>query len=282
MFDLDRNVFFAHIRNGPFPGRLSQSQVDGMNHLLDVWAEFGTDDTRHLAYTLATNFHETGGRMQPVRETFASSDKEARRNLAHRKYGRPAGPHGQAYYGRGDVQLTWYENYLEMGEIIGIPLAEKPDLALDPKVSKRILVEGMTLGKSNRGDFTGKALSHYFNDTTDDPEGARRIVNGTDKAKLIAGYYYEFLDAVREAVQAHDEPRFAANEPEVSPAKRPPKTDSITWGGVLSAAGGGVATVTALVEQIKNPYALAALAVIVVGTVLVVRGRFKIVRETGR
>ena len=44
---------------------------------------------------------------------------------------------------------------------------------------------GMMLGLSDRGDFTGKALEHYFNDTTDDPVNARRVVNGEDKALLI-------------------------------------------------------------------------------------------------
>ena len=105
----------------------------------------------------------------------------------------------QIYYGRGDVQLTWYENYQWMGILMGLPLLEKPELTLDPEISAQILVEGMILGKSNRGDFTGLSLENYFNTHRDDPFGARRIVNGLDRAGTIAGYHYKFLEAIRKA-----------------------------------------------------------------------------------
>jgi len=279
---LDRKVFFAHVRDGPFPGRLSQSQVEGMNTLLDLWGQHGTGDDRHLAYILATDFHETGGRMQPVRETFARSDKEARRRIASRRYGKPEGRFGQVYYGRGDVQLTWGENYKRMGTVLGLPLYAKPDMALDPKVSKRILIEGMIRGISNKGDFTGKALEDYFNERTDDPVGARRVVNGTDKADLIAGYYWEFVQAIEEARKAAVGSAMVEDVPDATPAKAPPKTDSITWGAVLTGLGGAASSILPLLDKVRDPYALAALGVIVAGVVLIVRGRFKIVRETGQ
>jgi hypothetical protein len=47
-----------------------------------------------------------------------------------------------------------------------------------------------------KGWYTGKKLSDYFNDTVSDPIKARKIINGTDKAQLIAGYYAEFLEAI--------------------------------------------------------------------------------------
>jgi putative chitinase len=103
------------------------------------------------------------------------------------------------YYGRGDVQLTWYENYERMGDLMGLPLLEQPELALDPEISAQILVEGMILGKSNRGDFTGYSLENFFNPQRDDPFGARRIINGLDSAHTIAGYHYKFLEAIRKA-----------------------------------------------------------------------------------
>ena len=86
-----------------------------------------------------------------------------------------------------------------MGKIMGIPLLEKPDLALDPDISAQILVEGMILGKSRRGDFTGYSLENFFNPQRDDPFGARRIVNGLDSAHTIAGFHYKFLEAIRKA-----------------------------------------------------------------------------------
>lgn len=195
----DRAVFFGKVRHGPFAGRLTPEQVQGMNDLLDAFLAVGTTDLRFIAYGFATNYRETGGRMQPVRETFATSDARARKGVARRAYGKPEGPWGHVYYGRGDVQLSWYRNYVVMGRILGIPLAQNPDLALESKTSKRILVEGMTRGKSSKGDFTGKSLEDYFNATTDDPVGARRIVNGTDVAALIAGYHKQFLAALEAA-----------------------------------------------------------------------------------
>jgi putative chitinase len=46
------------------------------------------------------------------------------------------------------------------------------------------------------GSFTGKKLSDYFNPTTASWTSARRIINGLDKAQLIASYgsrYYASL-----------------------------------------------------------------------------------------
>jgi putative chitinase len=39
------------------------------------------------------------------------------------------------------------------------------------------------------GLFTGVNLERYFNDTRTDAINARKIINGTDKADLIASYY---------------------------------------------------------------------------------------------
>ena len=97
------------------------------------------------------------------------------------------------------MQLTWYENYQNMGKILNLPLLEQPEIVLQPHISARIMIEGMTKGISNRGDFTGVSLENYFNTYTDDPIRARRIVNGLDQANRIAEYHYKFLDAIRKA-----------------------------------------------------------------------------------
>jgi len=290
MIQLDRKVFFAAVRKSLFWGKLTQAQVDGMNDLLDVWQERGSADPRHLGYALATDYHETGSKMQPVREGFKTTDKAAR-GWVQRHYGHkgpkwycwPQGPHGHVYYGRGDVQLTWYENYLKMGEILGLPLAEKPDMVLQSKVSKAVLIEGMLNGASQDGDFTGKSLEDYFNDEDDDPIGARRIVNGTDKAQLIASYYDEFMDAIDVALEAYEQADMFDREhiEEENPVKLPPKSDGITWGAVLSATTGIGAAVGGLTEKLSGPAALVAIGLIVVGIALVATGRKRILRETG-
>ncbi|ACE93042.1 hypothetical protein AMC90_CH04053 [Rhizobium phaseoli] len=62
------HCFFSCVPRAPFGGSLWQSQVDGLNKILDEWERRGLSDVRWLAYMLATTFHETGGKMQPVRE----------------------------------------------------------------------------------------------------------------------------------------------------------------------------------------------------------------------
>ena len=54
----------------------------------------------------------------------------------------------------------------------------------------------MTKGSSSFGDFTGKCLEMYFNGTRESWIGARMIINGTDRAELIADYGKKFLAAL--------------------------------------------------------------------------------------
>ncbi|MPM33066.1 hypothetical protein SDC9_79633 [bioreactor metagenome] len=194
---MNRQTFFNEIRSTLFSGRLTQSQIDGMNFKLTAWVQSGLTDIRWLAYMLATVFHETGKKMIPIEEYGKGRGKTYGQKLKHNH--KPYTWPDKLYYGRGDVQLTWYENYELMGKLLGIPLLEQPELALVPEISAKIMIEGMTKGKSNRGDFTGVSLENYFNATKDDPVNARRIINGLDKAKLIEGYHNRFLSAIKKA-----------------------------------------------------------------------------------
>ncbi len=207
---MDMTTFFAYARRAPFGGRLSQGQIDGMNALFRCWASHkiaGADSNRLLAYILASVFHETGGRMLPVRETFASTDAGAIAALEKAwkagKLGQVKTPYwrkdanGKSWFGRGDIQITHRVNYDALGKRIGADLVGNPSLALDVDISAEIAIVGMLEGR-----FTGKKLTAYFNLKKDDPAGARAVVNGSDKAKLIAGYYKSFLDALEAATLA--------------------------------------------------------------------------------
>ena len=242
---LDRVAFFAAVR--PLFGALTQDQVNGINRLLDAFVFYAVVlDRRHLAYIIATSFHETGKRMNPVREGFAATDALARAAVAKlyasgkisRNYAAP-NARGLSFYGRGDVQLTFEDNYRAMGALLGIDLAGDPDRALDPATSARILIEGVTRGVSARGDFTGKALEDYIAGDRCDYVGARRTVNGTDKAAMIAGYAVK----IEFALIAGGMPLTAARLP-----------------GALGAApvSGTVKTIPAAVAPIIAPVAAAA------------------------
>lgn len=272
---LNRDTFFTYVRRAPFGNRLSQSQMDGMASMLDLWErQYSDKDLRWLAYIMATAFHETGAKMQPVREGFATSDAAAKRILAKYPYAQP-NSFGLAYYGRGLVQLTWEKNYQKMGEILNLPLVADPDLALDPEVSTRILFEGMMKGASGKGDFTSKSLEDYFNAKKDDPITARRIINGTDKAELIAGYHKAFLDAITHA-QEPVKPADVAAEAKPDGAKM--TTDPTMVGAALTGSAG---LMTSLLAAIQNPYALVAFVIAAIGLFLVVSGRLKIRRDSG-
>ena len=127
---------------------------------------------------LATAFHETAFTMQPIAEYGKGKG---------RKYGVPAGPHQKVYYGRGYVQLTWDYNYKKAQDKLGAPFYGDPELALEPHHAAAIMIRGMV-----EGWFTGKKLADYLNDQHSDYIGARKIINGTDKAQTIAGYAKKF------------------------------------------------------------------------------------------
>lgn len=181
---IDRAKFFTDAGVlALFRGDYSPRQAAGLNTILDEWqGRAGFTDLRWLAYMLATVFHETARTMQPIEEYGKGS------GLA---YGEPDPETGQTYYGRGYVQLTWKANYAKMATLTGADLVGHPELALDPKIAALVMFEGMRSGL-----FTGVGLPRYFNDTTDDPVNARRVINGTDKAEMIADYHRAFLAAL--------------------------------------------------------------------------------------
>jgi predicted chitinase len=95
------------------------------------------------------------------------------------------------------VQITHRENYAKMSRVTGLDLVAEPDLALRPDVASTILVVGMT-----EGLFSGARLSDFFSGTTADWIGARKIVNGTDRAKKIAVTARTFDAAIRAGLVA--------------------------------------------------------------------------------
>lgn len=192
---INKASFYKKVKVAFFGGKLSQSQVDGMESILNEWEKTcPKGDIRHLAYILATTYHETAATMAPIEEYGRG---------AGRKYGKKIKMSGQTYdkpdkvfYGRGYVQLTWYENYEKMGALLKIDLLNHPEYALNPYWAAKIMFEGMLTAASAKGDFTGKHLDQYFNKTTEDPINARRIINGLDQAAKIAAHYHKFLNAL--------------------------------------------------------------------------------------
>lgn len=179
----DNEIFLSQAKANVFHGQMNDSQTAGALSLVSAWfVKHAQEDTRWLAYALATAYHEADFTMQPIDEVGHG---------AGHAYGVPDAVTGLAYYGRGYVQLTWKANYATMGVKVGADLVNHPELALIPATAAAILFQGMI-----DGDFTGVGLRRYFNETADDPMGARRIVNGTDRAAKVAAYHSGFLAAL--------------------------------------------------------------------------------------
>lgn len=159
-----------------------------------------------LAYLLATAYHETGMKMTPVtenlnysasglRKTFPKYFTEAQakayerqpERIANRAYanrignGSEASGDGWKYRGRGYVQITGRSNYRTYG------IENNPEKALDGAYAAHIAIDGMVNGR-----FTGKKFSDYITLQKSDFVGARKIINGTDKAADIAKYAREY------------------------------------------------------------------------------------------
>lgn len=207
---IDRAKLFGGVRSSVFGGRLKQGQVDGINHIVDAWEKSAFTDLRWLAYMLGTAYHETAATMQPIHEYGSTAyftqmyDVRGRRPSVARQMGNTNPGDGARYCGRGYVQLTWKNNYKRAGEIVGVDLVADPDEAMDPDIAAEIMFAGMTdtrvVFENVRDDkefsFTGKTLEDYFADDREDWIGARRIINGTDHAELIAETAQDFNDAL--------------------------------------------------------------------------------------
>lgn len=186
-------AFFDIVR--PIFGRMSTGQVSGIQYLVDATAGLPVE---FRAYLLATVVVETGWTMQPIREYGRGKG---------RAYGRPGRNGGQVPYGRGYVQLTWDNNYERADRELGLggALVKNYDAALVPEVAAKILIRGC-----QEGWFTGKSLSDYL---PGDYVGARRVVNGQDRASEIARYARTFEKAfltLRSGAETHESGLFAA------------------------------------------------------------------------
>lgn len=179
------------------------------------------------AYVLATAYHETAHTMTPVREYGGET------YLRKKPY--------YPYVGMGYVQLTWKANYERASNELGYDFVANPKALLQPKYAAPILILGMS-----EGWFTGKKLSDYIGGNGADFLHARRIVNGLDKADLIAGYAKDYVLLLNadgyglSAPPAPVPPPSPAPEPVVVPSPPvvvPVATAPSFWASLFSAIG---------------------------------------------
>ena len=118
---MDKAAFFNAVRGPLFKGKLSQSQVEGLEYLLKAWEGQPLD---YIAYGLATAYHETGHTMLPIREYGGPEyfrkryDVQGNNPTRAKANGNTKPGDGMKYCGRGYVQLTWKDNYRRAGQAI--------------------------------------------------------------------------------------------------------------------------------------------------------------------
>ena len=186
-------VFFSSTReSGVFGGPLKPDHVTGLEAVLGA-AKAASWPIAFTAYALATALHKTAYTMQPVREAFWLNENWRRNNLRY-----------FPFYGRGYVQLTWKANYEKADRELQLSgrLNNNLDLALDPGIAAKIMVKGMTEGwfagdKQGRRHTLARHLPENGDGNVVQFASARRIINGTDKARKIAGEAIKFQTALQ-------------------------------------------------------------------------------------
>lgn len=215
MTAFSRDKFYSSVRPSLFGGKISPTQFSGTEVILDVWLESFCERTpiTQCSVCLGTTFHETDRTMQPIREHGDTAyftkmyDVQGKDPARARRYGNVRPGDGAKYCGRGDVQLTWYVNYLKATSRLhelrligdGIDFTKNPELVMQPKIAAQIMFIGM-----EEGWFTGRTLDQIVDPRIDGDEYAdfvksRSIINGSDRADLIAGYSMKFLAALKAA-----------------------------------------------------------------------------------
>lgn len=201
---MKREIFYDTLRGSAAFPVLTAKQVEGLDLLLDVWGQWhGDEPIELLAAALTQIHHETGGRMQPVMETFSSTAVRAAQILeasyvagklpwVSKRYWLPDG-NGKIFIGRGGVQITHKTNYAKQRRLlkeihgVDVPLDEDPELAMHPVVSAEIAFNGMIHGlfRSNKAGAPIK-LADFLKGDQMDYVGQRNVVNGDSKDDAIA------------------------------------------------------------------------------------------------
>lgn len=180
---IDRPKFYQRLREVKLFSTLLQKQVNTLDAVLNEIEAQGITDIRQAAYIFATGYWEAHNPKKPAERFTPMKEFGGEAYLKGKKY--------YPYYGRGLSQLTWDYNYKKEGKRLNLGLLNNPDLILDIPIAANSHVYNM-----RTGGYTGKKLSDYINDQKCDFEGARKIVNGKDKAQEIASIAQKFLSCL--------------------------------------------------------------------------------------
>ncbi len=202
---------------------LLPEQLDAVQALVNVWeteprlagSNSKVNDDKRIAYIIATVYHETTKNLYPTREcscrtnvgSIACVRRLWQKGIAQ-PYHRLDPATGHSYYGRGQTQLTLKENFIRVGNKLGVGrgLYEKPDRSLDLTVSARNAVLGLYLGwyRARNGKWLNLKDIPFTRDR--DWIEARQVLIGTRADREVA----QFARRIHRGVQLIDRATFLA------------------------------------------------------------------------
>ena len=217
------------------------------------------DTPLRAAHFLAQAAHKSA-HFRTLYEYASGAAYEGRKDLGNVMKG-----DGKRYKGRGVFQLTGRANYRAYGKALGVDLENNPELAADPEVSVRVACEY----------WKKKGLSGWA-DRDDVNEITRRINGG-----------YNGL-ADRKACLARAKKNLGASFAQPLPATLPDEEvpdapiaaePAKPWWQSTENIGTGVGWLTSVGAAIQSPYALAAVGIIAVASIVAV---YLVVRRQNR
>jgi len=174
---------------------LNNSKEKVTEFLTSMLSDKTVNNVYWAAYYLATAYHETTFSLAPIREEGLGKgrkyDKKIKVKDTYGYRGKKDKEYTNVFYGRGYVQITHGTGYKNISKLIGLKEDElyiNPDRALEVGVAYKILTFWMQndihkikgVGRKIQEHLTAAGPPKYV--------AARKIVNGVDKANLIATY----------------------------------------------------------------------------------------------
>jgi len=158
-----------------------QNASEAFDSIESALIEQGIFSDLTMVGALATARVEVGRAFKPIEEYASGEAYEGRLDLGNNQAG-----DGKRFKGRGLIQLTGRSNYALFGQKLGLDLISHPELALDIKVS-------------------GKILALYFknrkvNEACDQKNWllCRKLVNGVNRATGLPNGWLDFQNIIKQ------------------------------------------------------------------------------------
>jgi putative chitinase len=171
---------------------------------------------------------------------------------------------GYKFRGRGLLQITGRENYTKLGQLIGVSLADNPDLATDPSTALKVAI-----GFWNNARYQGKTCNQLAD--ADDVVGLTHAINGGTNGLEDRRKWLEKTKALWGAAPSVATPPVAPTpvptspspprQPEAAPQQQtqqppaqtaPQQRGGTTFSAIIAFFTGAIAFISAIFTEVHN------------------------------